>query len=142
VTDSIADTQGADSESPFAWARATRACTATDCEAAALAQSRYRQRRLRGHYFGEELFRDPAWDLLLDLYIADFQGKRITVTSACCAAGVPAPTGLRWIAKLEEKHFVRRCREVEAEDGRLVYVEITPSARSRMTELLRRFELY
>ena len=102
-----------------------------------LAQARYRQRRLRDRYFGEELFREPAWDILLDLYIAHSEGKSISVTSMSCAAGVPACTGLRWLAKLERRNLVRRTRAPA--DGRLVCVEITPEARAKMTELLRRF---
>ncbi len=49
---------------------------------------------------GETLFADPAWELLLDLYIEQAQGRPISVASACLAAHVPPNTALRWIDRL------------------------------------------
>ena len=48
--------------------------------------------------FGEGLFADPAWDIMLDLFAARIEGKDITVSSAGIAACVPPTTALRWSA--------------------------------------------
>src|SRR5437868_3107679 len=45
-----------------------------------------RARRLRGRYFDEELFADPAWDMLLDLLQAEIAQHRVPVSSLCIAA--------------------------------------------------------
>lgn len=56
-----------------------------------------RARRLRARYFAEELFADPAWDMLLDLLQAEIAHLRVPVSSLCIAAAVPATTALRWL---------------------------------------------
>ena len=56
-----------------------------------------RARRLRARYFSEEMFADPAWDMLLDLLQAELSQLRVPVSSLCIAAGVPATTALRWL---------------------------------------------
>ena len=55
-----------------------------------------RARRLRARFFDEELFADPAWDMLLDLLQAEIAQHRVPVSSLCIAAAVPATTALRW----------------------------------------------
>lgn len=67
-----------------------------------------RMRRLRDRLFPDELFADPAWDLLLDLYAAHLDGRQISVTSACIAACVPQTTALRWIGRLEQHGLLIR----------------------------------
>jgi len=54
-----------------------------------LARHTYRRRRSRILFFEESLFGEPAWDLLLDLFIAAKERKRVPVTSACIGAAVP-----------------------------------------------------
>ncbi len=65
-------------------------------------------RQARARFFDAELFGDPAWDMLLDLTAAHAEGARISVTSLCIAAGVPATTALRWLTQMVESGiFVR-----------------------------------
>lgn len=81
-----------------------------------------RARRLRARYFPEELFADPAWDMLLDLLQAEIGQLRVPVSSLCIAAAVPATTALRWLKTLVSQGlFVRR---PDPHDGRRVYVEL------------------
>jgi hypothetical protein len=42
----------------------------------------------------EDLFADPGWDILLDLYAARQEGKQVSVSSLCIAAAVPPTTAL------------------------------------------------
>ena len=83
-----------------------------------------RARRLRGRFFPEELFADPAWDMLLDLLQAEIRQHRVPVSSLCIAAAVPATTALRWVKTLVGQGlFVRRA---DPHDGRRVFVELAP----------------
>jgi hypothetical protein len=83
-----------------------------------------RARRLRARYFPEELFADPAWDMLLDLLQAEIAQLRVPVSSLCIAAAVPATTALRWLkAMVQQGLFVRRA---DPHDGRRVFVELAP----------------
>jgi DNA-binding MarR family transcriptional regulator len=89
-----------------------------------------RARRLRARFFSEELFADPAWDMLLDLLQAEIAQLRVPVSSLCIAAAVPATTALRWIKTMTEQGlFVRRA---DPHDGRRVFVELAPSASDAM----------
>ena len=85
-----------------------------------------RARRLRSRYFPEELFADPAWDMLLDLLQAEIAQLRVPVSSLCIAAAVPATTALRWLKTMVSQGlFVRRA---DPHDGRRVFVELAPEA--------------
>lgn len=92
-----------------------------------------RARRLRARFFSEELFADPAWDMLLDLLQAEIAHLRVPVSSLCIAAAVPATTALRWLKTLvKEGLFLRRA---DPHDGRRVFVELAP----KTSEALRRY---
>jgi DNA-binding MarR family transcriptional regulator len=85
-----------------------------------------RARRLRTRYFSQELFADPAWDMLLDLLQAEIAQLRVPVSSLCIAAAVPATTALRWLKTLVAQGlFIRRA---DPHDGRRVFVELAPEA--------------
>lgn len=99
-----------------------------------LARRLYAERRMRGRFFPEALFADPAWDMLLDLYIARHERRVISTTSACIGAAVPATTALRWITRLEKAGLVTR--RPGSPDERLVVVELTEAAAETMTDLL------
>ncbi len=92
-----------------------------------------RARRLRARYFPEDLFADPAWDMLLDLLQAEIAQLRVPVSSLCIAAAVPATTALRWLKTMVAKGvFIRRA---DPHDGRRVFVELAPEA----SQALRRY---
>lgn len=96
--------------------------TVTATEVRAILQ----QRRAREQFFDADLFADPAWDMMLDLYVAWLDRKRVSVSSLCIAAAVPATTALRWIRAMEEKgHFVRK---PDQHDARRIYVELSGEA--------------
>lgn len=83
-------------------------------------------RRQREDLLPAELFAEPAWDLLLDLYAANLEGVPVSVSSACIAAAVPPTTALRWLSKLEELSLVQR--EDDAADARRTYLRLSPEA--------------
>jgi len=97
----------------------------------------YRSRRRRDAAFGgdADLFGEPAWDILLDLLDADAHGRRISVTSASLASSVPATTGLRMIAILEERGLVMRTNDPL--DRRRSHVSLTGKGRAAMQAALR-----
>jgi DNA-binding MarR family transcriptional regulator len=89
-----------------------------------------RARRLRARYFDEELFADPAWDMLLDLLQAEIAQHRVPVSSLCIAAAVPPTTALRWIKTMSDAGIFQR--RADPHDGRRVFVELAPSASDSM----------
>lgn len=92
-----------------------------------------RARRLRASYFDEELFADPAWDMMLDLLQAEIAQHRVPVSSLCIAAAVPATTALRWIKSMTDAGLFNR--RADPHDGRRVFVELAP----QVSEALRHY---
>ncbi len=94
-----------------------------------------KSRRNRGKFFESDLFADPAWDILLELYAAKLGQQRISVGRVCDGAAVPATTALRWIAVLETKHLIER--KADPMDGRRFHVALTNSALDAMANYFR-----
>jgi DNA-binding MarR family transcriptional regulator len=96
-----------------------------------------RARREREVIFGQDLFADPAWDILLDLYAAQLEQRRVATSELCCAAAVPATTALRWIEKLQRTHLI--VRTADPLDGRRVFVELSERGAAAMHDFFVRF---
>ena len=86
----------------------------------------HRIRMKRNTLVGAQLFRDPAWDMLLELFVAHQRSKKLSVSSLCYSSGVPLTTALRQLRRLEAHGLV--VREGDGEDTRRCYVEPTPRA--------------
>lgn len=106
----------------------------TNAKLAGVAHAIYRARRRRDRFFDRELFAEPAWDMLLDLFVNQVRGLRISVTSLTLAAGVPSSTGLRFIRILVEHDLVERMRAPD--DARLVLLNLTPKGFQLMRQYL------
>lgn len=89
-----------------------------------------RARRLRDRFFGDGLFEDPAWDMLLDLFAARLEGGRVSVSSLCIAAAVAPTTALRWITKLTAARLL--LRTPDPDDRRRVFVALSDDAAASM----------
>ena len=85
-----------------------------------------RQRRIREQYFPADLFADPAWDMLLDLYAARLERQPVSVSSLCIAAAVPATTALRWIKTMTDAGLFQR--EDDPHDGRRIFIALAEGA--------------
>src|SRR3546814_12676964 len=87
-----------------------------------------RFRRLRDRYFAGDLFADPAWDMLLDLYAARSQTSHpASVSSLCIASSVQATTALRWYKAMEEMKLLSR--RADHQDGRRIFFNLTDQDR-------------
>ncbi|MCP3730363.1 hypothetical protein M9978_07965 [Sphingomonas sp. MG17] len=86
------------------------------------------ERRARDRFFDSELFADPAWDMLLDLFLSRLENRSTCVSSLCIAAATPPTTALRWIGTMTDqglferhpdpndkrRHFLHLSRDAEA----------------------------
>ena len=89
-----------------------------------------RARRLRDQHFTPELFADPAWDMLLDLYAARLERARVSVSSLCIAASVPPTTALRWIGTMHDAGLFER--EPDPGDRRRAHITLSNRAADAM----------
>lgn len=85
-----------------------------------------RRRRARCFPGFADLFGDPAWDILLDLYVAQHRGIPVYISDACVAAGLPATTALRKIQTMTRRGLLERV--LDKADRRRVSVTITDKA--------------
>src|SRR5437868_12556323 len=73
-------------------------------------------RKLRASIFPFEIFGEPAWDILLALYVAS-DSLHGTATPVEAFSGVPLTTTIRWLKYLEAEGLVtRRGYEVQLTD--------------------------
>jgi len=94
-----------------------------------------RLRRNRDQFFKAQLFADPAWDMLLELFACELGQQRISISSLCLGAAVPATTALRWITTLEQEELVER--RPDPTDGRRYFVQLTRTGREAMEAYFR-----
>ena len=90
----------------------------------------------RHRLLGDErrLFADPAWCILLDLFVAGATSARMPVLSCAIASRGPVSTAMRFIAILEEQSLIRR--EAHPEDGRSKLISLTPQGDDLVRQLL------
>lgn len=95
------------------------------------AKAEYRERLMRRDTFQQGyIMGEPAWDILLDLCIAEMEQRRVSVTSACIASGVPVTTALRWVALLEQDGLLER--SADPTDKRRAFVRISKPGFAKM----------
>lgn len=89
-----------------------------------------RMRRLRDQFFDAGMFEDPAWDMLLDLFAAELEQSRVSVSSLCIAAAVAPTTALRWIGRMTEAGLFDRVPDPA--DRRRAFMVLAPKALEAM----------
>lgn len=95
-------------------------------------------RKLRAKHFAGDLFADPAWDLLLEIFEAHLEQRRISTSALFHAGGIPQSTNFRWLAKLEADGLIER--SVDPLDARRTWVTLSSSAQAGMTAYFNELE--
>lgn len=96
------------------------------------AQSILRVRGARKRLLGQGVTGEPAFDLLLCLYVRSDQ-KETSLASLARPAGIPYSSAVRWIRYLEDKGLVERIQSKS--DRRAIRVQLTPSGRAALDQL-------
>lgn len=94
------------------------------------AQDEFHNRRRRVSVFGQSMFGEAAWDMLLALYILDISGQRQTVGSLLRFSGTPMSTAKRWLDFLCAHDLVRR--EAHPTDRRTAFIGLSDRARQKL----------
>ena len=81
---------------------------ATGTSLHAVAERLYLERRKRDEHFPPGLFGEPAWDLLLALFIAREEGRELNLAQAYRAAGVGPGRGRALIGRMEAAGLIAR----------------------------------
>lgn len=118
---------------------AKQACpieTDAACRRVCTAKRLRAERVARERMFGKLscIFRDPAWDIALDLFVAAEEGRAVSASSASIASRTPMSTGLRCIDRMVENGVLQR--RVDPIDARRSLVSLTDDAAVLMTAYL------
>jgi DNA-binding MarR family transcriptional regulator len=89
-----------------------------------------RARQTRATFFGSELFADPAWDIMLELFLAQLTQRKIASSDLGVITPVPMSTALRWIEKLADGGWIRR--RPDPSDHRRIFVELSARGSAAM----------
>ena len=100
----------------------------------ALAKWMLAVRRRRSKAFKRVRLGEPSWDMILDLYIADREGRRIDVSGLCLASGIAPTTALRYVDLLVGEELI--AKSSDALDGRRWFVAMTNALRTATDEWL------
>lgn len=119
-----------DFQGPGEWRPAAPAVQPFPDGRARMAREVLARRRRRARYFPADLFADPAWDMLLDLYAAFYERAQVSISSLCIAAAVPATTALRWINSMTEEGWFER--DHDPKDKRRILIHISDNARTQL----------
>jgi DNA-binding MarR family transcriptional regulator len=103
-------------------------------ELVATARALFAERKRRSMHFSPVMFGEPGWEMLLVLYVGDFDGGRQTIGKLAGSIGAPQTTALRWIDYLEKERLISR--QPDPLDRRTVVVEITDKGRQKLEDYL------
>lgn len=96
----------------------------------AVARFTLTMRQARAEHFSPAMFGEPAWDVLLALYVTQADNPAPAVSSLAKTAGIAITTAFRWVDYLEKKRLIERQRS--SDDGRALTVALSNNARSRL----------
>lgn len=87
-------------------------------------------RRARAKLISSDLFGEPAWDMLLNLYAMNVTFHKVSVSKSWTLFDAPQTTTSRYVQKLEEKGFVVRVKD--RFDARRIWLELSEDAKARI----------
>ena len=94
----------------------------------------FNSRQLRERYFDAQLFGEPAWDMLLLLYIAEQSSARMTATSLGGLVHTPPTTVARWLNHLELAGLIER--QAHPTDRRTIFLKLAEKGRAALVSYL------
>jgi hypothetical protein len=103
-------------------------------ESVAMARSLLKQRQLRHRFLPTEIFHEPAWDMLLALFVAEHDGRTMNVKTLVSSAEAPVTTSQRWIDHLARIGLIDRVTDFV--DRRRIEVTLSDAGRQALERYL------
>ncbi|AIT07418.1 MULTISPECIES: hypothetical protein [Sphingomonas] len=101
-----------------------------------LAKQLLAQRQARFDHFPAELFHEPAWDMLLALFVAHEERRTMNVKTLVGSAHAPVTTSQRWIDHLHKLKLIDRV--IDPVDRRRMEISLSDAGYAAITAYLRR----
>lgn len=94
-------------------------------------------RRIRKSHFGTAQMSGAIWDMMLDLMLANANGRSLSASDLATGAGVPLSSGLRMIAAIEAAGLAKR--SIDERDRRRSIVRLTEAGADKMASYFEKF---
>lgn len=107
---------------------------ATPRDPCQLASQLLAQRLARFDHFPAELFHEPAWDMLLALFVAGEKGQTMNVKTLVASAQAPVTTSQRWIDHLHKLKLIDRV--IDPMDRRRMEISLSDSGQKAVVAYL------
>lgn len=91
-------------------------------------------RRARRRYFQADLFGEPAWEILLALFIDDESSARLSISRLAQQIETPLTTVVRWVNALEKAGLVSR--DDHPTDRRTMFIRLSDKGRTALESYL------
>lgn len=101
-----------------------------------LAKQLLAQRMARFDHFPAELFHEPAWDMLLALFVAHEERRTMNVKTLVASANAPVTTSQRWIDHLHKLKLIDRV--IDPADRRRMEISLSDRGHVAITAYLHR----
>lgn len=86
-------------------------------------------------FFPRDIFRDSAWDMMLEMFVAGEEGRALCVKQVILVSGETSTSALRRIDRLEAAGLM--ARRVDPMDHRRVSLTLTVKGHDAMAAMLR-----
>lgn len=104
---------------------------AADARALRNAEMTFQRRSLRNEMLGgSEHFGEPAWDILLDLFIHEAKGRHLSMSALCVTAAIPTSSAMKLIQRMCDDGILERSPDMA--DGRRSFITIAPAVADRL----------
>jgi DNA-binding MarR family transcriptional regulator len=91
-----------------------------------MAERLLQQRHARSRFLPPSLFHEPAWEILLSLFVAQRRGKTLNVKHLVDEVDAPVTTSQRWIDTLAHMKLVQRF--ADPNDRRRIELSLSDTA--------------
>jgi DNA-binding MarR family transcriptional regulator len=91
-------------------------------------------RKLRAIEFSSELFGEPGWDMLLELYMREESGMSVGFEDLQEAANIPSSVTSRWVKVLQNEGLITRGRRLIKDEKALF--ELSTQGREKLERYL------
>jgi hypothetical protein len=99
------------------------------------ARKAVRDREARADFVGnQEIFGEPAWDILLDLFIRQANESHVSARGAMTHSGAGPSTVVRWLSVLEQNGLIQTMPDPS--DSKHSLIQLTPAGYEGMLRYL------
>jgi len=107
----------------------------SETELVAHAEAVLADRRLRRRFLPPELFHEPAWDMLLALFVSRDERQPMNIKALVSMSDAPVTTSQRWIEHLHKLKLIDRV--IDPTDRRRVEISLSHSGDQAMRGYIR-----